>query len=108
MSDNQNLDRDAVREAERIVMKSIENGWTLDDEVQYRSVEVLAAAAREWLAGPVVTDEMVKRAAKAMHDAAIPEFAIDEIPWEDCHELYQMDRRLAARAALTAALGGEE
>ena len=29
--------------------------------------------------------------------------AIEEIPWEDCHELYQMDRRIAARAALEAA-----
>lgn len=60
------------------------------------------AAARRWLDFP--TDDDVIAAAKAMHEAAIPEFDIEEIRWEDCHELYQMDRALAARAALSAVL----
>lgn len=40
-----------INEALRIVQKSIDNGWTLDDEIQYGSVRVLAAAALRLVGG---------------------------------------------------------
>lgn len=46
----------------------------------------------------------IEAMARRLHETRTPEFDVDEIPWEECHDLYRNDLRNVSMVALDALL----